>query len=104
MLFLSMQSQGGEYGKTGNQSQSGKWQSELQTDRRRWLDEHLSARHLCRNHHDDRTVCGDRLLEKIRRLGEPDQRRSEEHTSELQSPDHLVCRLLLEKKKQFLKT
>src|SRR5438552_19166344 len=27
-------------------------------------------------------------------------RRSEEHTSELQSPDHLVCRLLLEKKKQ----
>src|SRR5207244_12483362 len=32
--------------------------------------------------------------------------RSEEHTSELQSPDHLVCRLLLEKKKfnceQFL--
>src|SRR5947208_12033450 len=31
----------------------------------------------------------DRLLE-----------RSEEHTSELQSPDHLVCRLLLEKKKE----
>src|SRR5258708_18825127 len=27
------------------------------------------------------------------------QERSEEHTSELQSPDHLVCRLLLEKKK-----
>src|SRR3990170_7589797 len=25
------------------------------------------------------------------------ERRSEEHTSELQSPDHLVCRLLLEK-------
>src|SRR5947208_8513749 len=31
----------------------------------------------------------------------PDLRvRSEEHTSELQSPDHLVCRLLLEKKKK----
>src|SRR5258708_15333144 len=29
--------------------------------------------------------------------------RSEEHTSELQSPDHLVCRLLLEKKKMILK-
>src|SRR5258708_8932248 len=29
--------------------------------------------------------------------------RSEEHTSELQSPDHLVCRLLLEKKKKTLK-
>src|SRR5258708_15223301 len=28
------------------------------------------------------------------------QIRSEEHTSELQSPDHLVCRLLLEKKKK----
>src|SRR5258708_31989844 len=28
--------------------------------------------------------------------------RSEEHTSELQSPDHLVCRLLLEKKKPLL--
>src|SRR5258708_18755399 len=31
------------------------------------------------------------------------QRRSEEHTSELQSPDHLVCRLLLEKKKNSVK-
>src|SRR5258708_20796020 len=30
--------------------------------------------------------------------------RSEEHTSELQSPDHLVCRLLLEKKKNKVKT
>src|SRR5258708_30801548 len=29
-------------------------------------------------------------------------RRSEEHTSELQSPDHLVCRLLLEKKKTII--
>src|SRR5258708_38272643 len=29
--------------------------------------------------------------------------RSEEHTSELQSPDHLVCRLLLEKKKEHNK-
>src|SRR5258708_13738205 len=32
-------------------------------------------------------------------LGPARLRRSEEHTSELQSPDHLVCRLLLEKKK-----
>src|SRR5258708_8424555 len=31
-----------------------------------------------------------------------DEQRSEEHTSELQSPDHLVCRLLLEKKKHSL--
>src|SRR5258708_14818741 len=28
------------------------------------------------------------------------KQRSEEHTSKLQSPDHLVCRLLLEKKKK----
>src|SRR5207244_10563768 len=32
--------------------------------------------------------------------GQADVGRSEEHTSELQSPDHLVCRLLLEKKKK----
>src|ERR1022692_5142308 len=31
----------------------------------------------------------------------PDDLRSEEHTSELQSPCNLVCRLLLEKKKPF---
>src|SRR2546430_5798682 len=31
---------------------------------------------------------------------DPDVRRSEEHTSELQSQSNLVCRLLLEKKKQ----
>src|SRR5207244_13080614 len=36
------------------------------------------------------------LLGRIEGRGVP---RSEEHTSELQSPDHLVCRLLLEKKK-----
>src|SRR5437867_11531224 len=33
-------------------------------------------------------------------LGEAQQVRSEEHTSELQSPYDLVCRLLLEKKKK----
>src|SRR6266581_8535473 len=34
----------------------------------------------------------------------PARDRSEEHTSELQSPDHLVCRLLLEKKKTDVST
>src|SRR5205814_2761032 len=33
-------------------------------------------------------------------LGQVARKRSEEHTSELQSLRHLVCRLLLEKKKQ----
>src|SRR2546426_4292240 len=38
------------------------------------------------------------LRASFRRDGKP-RRRSEEHTSELQSPCNLVCRLLLEKKK-----
>src|SRR5689334_23558677 len=33
----------------------------------------------------------------------PNEQRSEEHTSELQSQFHLVCRLLLEKKKKAIK-
>src|SRR5947208_13421162 len=42
----------------------------------------------------------ERLRAKAReQLGTVGSGRSEEHTSELQSPDHLVCRLLLEKKK-----
>src|SRR5256885_12699514 len=36
--------------------------------------------------------------------GQSRNRRSEEHTSELQSPCNLVCRLLLEKKKQAINT
>src|SRR5947199_1562246 len=45
-----------------------------------------------------RAVSGGRRMEP--RLHEPaGGRRSEEHTSELQSLRHLVCRLLLEKKK-----
>src|SRR5690554_7499577 len=36
-----------------------------------------------------------------RPLRGPHKQRSEEHTSELQSRPHLVCRLLLEKKKQI---
>src|SRR5258708_27510733 len=41
---------------------------------------------------------GDGRRPVLPRRQDPD--RSEEHTSELQSPDHLVCRLLLEKKKK----
>src|SRR5574341_979207 len=39
-------------------------------------------------------------IEGRRRRGQQRMRRSEEHTSELQSPTNLVCRLLLEKKKK----
>src|SRR5207244_7317222 len=50
-----------------------------------------------------------RAVSELRPRGQEDDRdparrpRSEEHTSELQSPDHLVCRLLLEKKKNKCK-
>src|SRR5256885_4827014 len=37
---------------------------------------------------------------KMRGEPRPERARSEEHTSELQSPCNLVCRLLLEKKKE----
>src|SRR5258708_3701917 len=40
-------------------------------------------------------LSGNYIVERI-------EKRSEEHTSELQSPDHLVCRLLLEKKKKYI--
>src|SRR2546429_7161398 len=43
--------------------------------------------------------CGVRIT-TCRRMILPKKKRSEEHTSELQSRLHLVCRLLLEKKKK----
>src|SRR5258708_8335167 len=47
-----------------------------------------------------RAALASRLTARLRRRAP----RSEEHTSELQSPDHLVCRLLLEKKKKNPRT
>src|SRR5258708_28137075 len=55
-----------------------------------------------------RSMCSSERLTYVTSILKPAHRmpayistlaRSEEHTSELQSPDHLVCRLLLEKKK-----
>src|SRR2546422_7053748 len=57
----------------------------------RWIDRQLSPDGI-----DD-----DRLAQRERRFDI--LRRSEEHTSELQSRLHLVCRLLLEKKKKKYK-
>src|SRR5438552_9283430 len=49
------------------------------------------------------TVCVGAIVQVLdhrrQAVSELINQRSEEHTSELQSPDHLVCRLLLEKKK-----
>src|SRR2546429_2127984 len=69
--------------------------------RARRVDEHPVARAAeLRRERFDRTVAcvDDRDAEPRGRLADP--RRSEEHTSELQSRLHLVCRLLLEKKKK----
>src|SRR5690348_17613550 len=61
-------------------------------------DQHLTARF------GNDKVCGDHLCApgEWTKLQENlnQAQRSEEHTSELQSPVHLVCRLLLEKKKK----
>src|SRR3712207_8557218 len=61
-----------------------------------------------RDREDRRAHCrgprrGQRRLHRLRRRVEvPVERRSEEHTSELQSRQYLVCRLLLEKKKKTI--
>src|SRR5437763_12441925 len=51
--------------------------------------------------HRPQAVEGDRAVHRLEAFAVADQdARSEEHTSELQSPMYLVCRLLLEKKKK----
>src|SRR5438876_5583048 len=57
----------------------------------------LTRRHASHESHDQRAPHGGHAVDPQLRRG-----RSEEHTSELQSPVHLVCRLLLEKKKIIL--
>src|SRR3712207_7547261 len=53
-------------------------------------------------HADGRGARADQRAGEQQRVdGEFDEERSEEHTSELQSRQYLVCRLLLEKKKNF---
>src|SRR2546426_4925954 len=56
--------------------------------------------------HEGRLDLGIQRSEHRSRLGivTPEKGRSEEHTSELQSPCNLVCRLLLEKKKTCCST
>src|SRR2546426_6794035 len=60
----------------------------------------LSSRMNAPGREDDRKKQTD-LLERPEAEEVKDRRRSEEHTSELQSPCNLVCRLLLEKKKKI---
>src|SRR5437899_6995850 len=67
------------------------FRSRLEEGKLRGLDSHLSYRIGLKTFS---------AAESRAAIGVPDENRSEEHTSELQSLRHLVCRLLLEKKKQ----
>src|SRR3712207_8700370 len=49
------------------------------------------------------TATVDEIIDKVRSITAHVEQRSEEHTSELQSRQYLVCRLLLEKKKTILR-
>src|SRR3712207_8079485 len=51
-----------------------------------------------RAEHVDALAAGDLRVQAVVLRDLPDDERSEEHTSELQSRQYLVCRLLLEKK------
>src|SRR5258708_3073712 len=67
----------------------------------RALGEYLGRADRARRDHADAAHFADALFVFLRRAARGHgalHHRSEEHTSELQSPDHLVCRLLLEKK------
>src|SRR5256886_5763268 len=76
-------------------------------DANAYLQEHYIAQH---NRHYARPAAAEadyhRQRPTARQLDDvfwlEEERRSEEHTSELQSQSNLVCRLLLEKKKQLL--
>src|SRR5258708_31036979 len=62
---------------------------------RRWANEVVDAAHAKTDLEKARAIYNHVVINCARLF----KIRSEEHTSELQSPDHLVCRLLLEKKK-----
>src|SRR5256885_10857986 len=60
----------------------------------------MKARCVARCLERDRVLLDARGTKIIGETADRDHQRSEEHTSELQSPCNLVCRLLLEKKKK----
>src|SRR5205807_9511827 len=71
-------------------------------DRPSELGQLVRGLHECRSLRDELLVLADDLRQDQsgRRVVRREEARSEEHTSELQSPCNLVCRLLLEKKKE----
>src|SRR5256885_7420084 len=60
----------------------------------------LERKHLVHQRFDDAAFHQPRDFSQLFSVGTHEKVRSEEHTSELQSPCNLVCRLLLEKKKK----
>src|SRR5690348_744447 len=63
----------------------------------------LGMQLMCTHSEEDDTTCLGIFQVNVKKFVKPQNDhslRSEEHTSELQSPVHLVCRLLLEKKKK----
>src|SRR5437879_8207671 len=62
------------------------------------VDEHEASRNLGRDGERRERADPERAARVLASLPAARRRRSEEHTSELQSPMYLVCRLLLEKK------
>src|SRR5690625_6120994 len=86
-----------KYGKDENDTGAPEVQIAIFTQRINELTEHLKLH--SKDHSTRRGLL--KLVGKRRRLLDYLIDRSEEHTSELQSRGHLVCRLLLEKKKQI---
>src|SRR5436305_4277864 len=67
---------------------------------RGWMLPSSSATRLATTHFSEQVLTNSRYFCRLSKK----RKRSEEHTSELQSRPHLVCRLLLEKKNQPLKS
>src|SRR5207244_8674231 len=73
---------------------SGSFRGERDRSHRRQIRFRRRSSRCAAAHHYSRRILS------FQRFARATRERSEEHTSELQSPDHLVCRLLLEKKKK----
>src|SRR5690606_41896657 len=67
-----------------------------------WDAPYSVAREMRRREHEELAEERERLKAERDRTAQRLARRSEEHTSELQSRENLVCRLLLEKKKNYI--
>src|SRR5258708_9904176 len=75
------------------------FRSEHVAHREQRRPDHQAARYPAHESQAEVLLFGmDPFVKLLQHFGIGLRARSEEHTSELQSPDHLVCRLLLEKK------